>query len=152
MGAAPSHPLVYAAHPLTCYSSAHERACLAAIAAALPEAEVVDPAECFADDADWLARWPALVAVLSAVVLFADEEGCVGAGCLREVADAIAAGLPVLVLDDRQHLCELEALRLLPASLRTAARVGVVEAGEVVTAALAHPTRHPTRGSHHAHL
>ncbi len=145
-------PLVYAAHPLTCYRSAHERACLDAIASAFPGAEVLDPAECFADDDGWLARWPALVPTLSALVLFADEQGHVGAGCLREVADVLVADIPVLLLDRGRQLCELRALRLLPAASRTPARAAVPVGGRVVTAADALTLRQRTRGGHHANL
>ncbi len=145
-------PLVYAAHPLTCYRSAHERACLDAIASAFPGAEVLDPAECFADNADWLAGWPALVPTLSALVLFADEQGSVGAGCLREVADAIAEDIPVLLLDRGHELCELRSLRLLPASSRNPARAAAPVGGQHVTVADALTHRQRTRGGHHANL
>jgi hypothetical protein len=145
-------PLVYAAHPLTCYRSAHERACLDAIASAFPGAEVLDPAECFADAADWLAGWPALVPTLSALVLFADEQGNVGAGCLREVADAIAEDLPVLLLDRGHELCELRSLRIFPPWRRTRSRTAVPAGGAVVIDPAGIPRRHETRGGHHAHL
>lgn len=70
--------------------------CLDAIAAIFPRAEVVNPAKCFANNADWLVQWLVLVPTLSAVVVFGDVDGNLGAERLREVTDAVAAALPVL--------------------------------------------------------
>jgi hypothetical protein len=112
-------PQVYAAHPMTSYGTEHERACLDTLAALLPGSEIIDPATRYWSNTGWLRAWPRLLSTLSGLVLFADETGTVGAGCLREVADAVAAGLPVAFLDDDHSLCELAALHMIPAAERT---------------------------------
>jgi hypothetical protein len=61
--------------------------------------------------------------------VFADEHGIVGAGCLREVADATAAGIPVGYLDPCFGLCELAAVDFFPCGLRTRARTAWPVAG-----------------------
>lgn len=113
-----SRPRVYAAHPMTSYGTEHERVCLDTLAALLPDVELVNPARRYRTSAGWLRAWPRLVRTLSGLVVFADEEGTIGAGCLREITDAVLCGLPVLMLDEDQRLCELLALDLLPPDLR----------------------------------
>jgi hypothetical protein len=124
-----ARPRVYAAHPMTSYRTEHERTCLDALAALLPGAEIIDPAGRYRTNAGWLRAWTRLLSTLSGLVLFADEDGTVGAGCLREVADAVAAGLPVGYLDVDHHLCELFALDLLPSSGRSRTRAAWPVAG-----------------------
>lgn len=125
-------PRVYAAHAMTCYGTEHERASLDTLAGLFPDAEIVDPAGMFASSTEWLDRWPDVLDGLDALVLFADEHGMVGAGCLREVADAIAAGVPVAYLDPCFGLCELAGFDFLPASVRTRAATAWPIAGEQV--------------------
>jgi hypothetical protein len=120
---------VYAAHPVTSYGTEHERACLDTLAALLPGSEIIDPAGRYHTNAGWLRAWPRLLSTLDAVVVFADEDGTVGAGCLREITDAIVAGLPVAYLDDNRRLCELVALDMIPTDLRSRARAAWPVAG-----------------------
>ena len=89
---------LYAAHPLTSYGTPYEARQLEALREHFPGADVLDPAAMFSSNEDWLAKWPEVLATLDALVLFADQAGHVGAGVLRELSDAIGAGLPVLVL------------------------------------------------------
>lgn len=103
---------LYAAHPMTSYGTEYEACMLAHLAACLPEAEIVNPsAQCWQTDADWLASWEALLPGLDLLVVFAGLDGTIGAGCLREVADALARCIPVLVLDRRGHLCGFGGVR-----------------------------------------
>jgi len=125
-----ARPRVYAAHPMTSYRTEHERACLDALAALLPGAEIIDPAVRYRTNAGWLRAWPRLLSTLDALVLFADETGTVGAGCLREVVDAVAAGLVVGHLDDDRRLCELVALDMIPSAERTRTRAAWPVGGE----------------------
>jgi hypothetical protein len=100
--------------------------------------EIIDPAAVFADTTDWLARWPSLHRDLSVVIVFGDEAGYVGAGCLREVSDAIVAGIPVLGLDLTIGLSESVSFDLLLPWNRTPARTarlvlgGCTDAGRSV--------------------
>ncbi len=126
-----TRPRVYCAHPMTSYGTAHEAACLGALADLVPGAELVDPAATFTSSADWLERWPAMLTTLDALALFADEDGTIGAGCLREVADAIVVGVPIVCLDPCFGLCELAGIDFLP--LRSPARTAWPVAGAHVT-------------------
>ena len=133
-------PRLYAAHPMTCYRSEHERACLDALAGHFPGAEIVNPATRGWTNDTWRRAWPRLVMTLSTLVIFPDEDGTVGTGCLREVADAIAAGVPVAVLDPCFGLCELGGFDLLPPDMRTRAATAWPVAGDRIDpAALCRP-------------
>jgi hypothetical protein len=80
---------------MTSYGTDYAGACLDFLHEQMGGWEIIDPAVVFADTADWLARWPSLHRDLSVVIVFGDEAAYVGAGCLREVTDAIVAGIPV---------------------------------------------------------
>lgn len=127
-----TRPRIYAAHPMTCYRTEHERAFLDTLAGLLLGAEIIDPATRYRTTAGWLRAWPRLVSTLSGLVVFADEHGTIGTGCMREVTDAIAAGVPVACLDRRFGLCELAGLDLLPDVMRTRSCAAWPVAGEPV--------------------
>lgn len=112
-------PRVYAAHSKVTYWTEHEAHCLDALGVIFAGWEVFNPAGRYRTDAGWLRAWPRLLSTLDALVLFADETGCVGVGCMREVTDAIFAGVVLYCLDADRRLCELVALDLLPPLDRT---------------------------------
>ena len=95
---------LYAAHPVSCYGSAYEARQLAALRQQFPDAELLNPAATFGSDEQWLKHWPALLAELDLVAVFADESGAIGAGVLLEVADAIGRGLPLVALNQEGKL------------------------------------------------
>jgi hypothetical protein len=96
---------IYAAHPMASYGTPREACMLAHLARLFPEAEVVNPAEQgWETGADWLAAWAALLPALDLLVVFAAPDETIGAGCLREVTDALVRRVPVLVLDRRGRL------------------------------------------------
>ena len=70
-------------------------ACFDALAELLPDARLLDPFTIFASDAQWRRAWPRLVRVLGGFVMFGAEDGTIGAGCIWEMADAIAVGVPI---------------------------------------------------------
>lgn len=114
-----ARPRVYAAHPIAAYGTEHAAARLALLREALPEAEIVDPAEQgWAGSDDWRAEWPSLLEGLTAVVVFAAADRTVGLGCVTEVLDALAIGLPLAGLDG-SGLRRLEGLRFVPPPRRT---------------------------------
>ena len=125
-------PLVYAAHPVLSYGTAHERKALAHLRRLLPAVTLIDPAARYVGLEDWEQDWPSLVWTLSAVVVFAGEDGSIGAGCMKEVADGIAHGVAVCVLR-AGNLHELVSLRLLPLTRRSPARCAIPVAGKVTT-------------------
>lgn len=103
--------LAYFAHPMTSYNSARITRALDRVRSALSGWVVIDPeAAAWRDNAEWLAEWPRIVQSIDALVLVPDDEGCVGAGCLSEVANAIALGVPVAAWNDRCGLCELSGV------------------------------------------
>lgn len=118
-------PRVYAAHPLTSYGTAWAAGCLERLGALLPGVDLIDPeAKSWTADA-WLYEWPYVLGGLAALVVFPDEDGVVGTGCIREVTDAVFLGLPVWAFDGRR-LVELTGFQFLPERVRTARRAAVL--------------------------
>jgi hypothetical protein len=96
-----NRPRVYVAHPIVTYGSARERDCLAALRRLLVETDLYDPAGRYSTAAGWMRAWPRVLKTLSGLVVFGTRDGVVGVGCVREIADALGAGLPVAMLDHR---------------------------------------------------
>jgi hypothetical protein len=69
-----------------------------------------------------------VLAGLSAVVVFPQQDGTVGTGCLGEVADAVFLSLPVWAFDGH-GLVELSGFEYLPERRQTARRAAVLIAG-----------------------
>ncbi|MDA8380330.1 MAG: hypothetical protein M0020_05810 [Actinomycetota bacterium] len=92
---------VYAAHPMTAYGTDHEARALRRIAEAFDGWDVLNPAVMFDGDASWHDTWPQVLSGIDACAIFADETGCIGVGCLKEIADAIVAYVPVVALGPR---------------------------------------------------
>jgi hypothetical protein len=90
-----------------------------------------DPAERYRTDAGWLRAWPRVLPTLSGFIVFGTRDGVVGIGCLREIADACRAGLPVAMLD---HHCRARthAGLALPIRAPTPRRAAVLVEGEPV--------------------
>ena len=126
---------VYAARPLTSYGAAHDARQLDALTRHFPGSEVLDLAAMFTSNAGWLAAWPELVRTLDLLVLWADEEGFVGAGCLREVTDAIVARVPVVALDPRGKLRTFAGLHV-HVLLPSPARAGELACGDLLPPAV----------------
>jgi hypothetical protein len=124
-----SAPLVYAAHPVTTYGTDREQDALARIGYFAAPTQVIDPATRYRSTEDWLADWPELLSTLSGLIVFADADGTIGAGCLRELTDAWRLGIPAALLDDNGDLRHVSTLRIVPACHRTALRMAVVVGG-----------------------
>jgi hypothetical protein len=127
-----NRPPVYVAHPMTGYGTPHAVACLDALGALLPDARLIDPATVFASDAEWQRSWPRLVRRLWGFVIFGAEDGTVGAGCIRELADAIAMGVPVAGFDNGRRLREILSFDLIDEATRSARRTGTMQLGRCV--------------------
>lgn len=132
-------PRVYAAHPVTSYRTEHEERCLAALRDLLPHCEIYDPAGRYRREHGWRRAWPRVLASLSGLVVFGAEDGTIGIGCVREVADAVARCLPVLALDG-EDLHELDGVRLLALPWRSARRVGALMLGPAFEPSRLFPT------------
>jgi len=63
---------------------------------------VWDPTELFSSSAEWLSRWPGLLSTVTGLVLVPDDDGSIGAGCLREIADVLGRDRDVWLLDGGQ--------------------------------------------------
>ena len=116
-----NRPRVYCAHPITTYGTAYERACFNTLAELLPDVELYDPAGRYKTSTDWRRAWPRVLASLHGLVVFGTEDGTIGAGCLREITDAIVAGLPIALLD-AGSLRELVTIELVATDERTGSR------------------------------
>ena len=122
---------LYAARPMTCYSTDLDRRQLARVADAFPDAEVLDPASMFDTNEQWLAAWPEVLASLDLLVLWADEAGFIGAGVLKELTDAIAARVPVAALDREAKLRTIGGVHC-HGMLPSRARVGELVYGDLL--------------------
>jgi hypothetical protein len=113
---------VYAAHPITCYGTEHATGHLARLAELLPYAEIVDP-ETFVwrTHDQWRRSWPSVLDGLAGLVVFAALDGTVGAGCIRELTDAVATYLPIASFHDGA-LREIDGLEFLPVLCRSPRR------------------------------
>lgn len=125
---------LYCARPMTCYGTDLDARQLARVAEAFPDAEVLDPASMFDTNEQWLAAWPEVLASLDLLVLWADEDGFVGAGVFREVVDAMAARVPVVALDHEGTLRTFGGLHCY-GMLPSRARVGELVYGDVLDVA-----------------
>lgn len=138
-----SGPLVYACHPMTTYGTPRAAQHVARLVELLPGVDVLDPEDCCWDTNDaWRSEWPALLARLAGVVVFGAPDDSLGAGCLVELADAIAARVPVAALDleadPEGGLVELAGFELLPATERTPSRAARLRSGGPMPSPFAH--------------
>jgi hypothetical protein len=69
----------------------------------LGAALVIGARESFADNSDWLSHFPEILRQVAAVVVLLPWDRVIGAGVLREIADARAAGIPVFFLELRRR-------------------------------------------------
>jgi hypothetical protein len=122
-------PIVYVAHPMAGYGAPHAAACLAALRELLHGARLIDPAAIYASDAEWQRSWPRLVRRLSGFVIFGAEDGTIGAGCIRELADAIALGVPIAGFDVGYGLRQILGFDLIDTGSRSARRTGTLRLG-----------------------
>ena len=110
---------IYLAAPLTTYGTAAYEAALAGCRARWLEAEIISPRDAFADRAEWLTRWPTVLARCDRLVFIADADGVIGYGVWQEVHDAERRGLPVLYLDAAGRFIPRERVQLRKASERS---------------------------------
>lgn len=127
---------VYVAHPMICYSTPHAAESISGIAKALPGVELIDPEQMgWEADGAWLCDWTDLLNALDGLVVFGAADGTVGAGCLREMVDALACGIPVAAWHPQLHLTELAGVALLPRGSRSARRTAYLAHGASISAA-----------------
>jgi len=127
---------VYVAHPMTGYGTPHAMASLHALGELLPGARLIDPGMVYTSDAEWQRSWPRLVRTLGGFVIFGEPDGTVGAGCIRELADAIALGVPMAGFDLGRGLREIAGVDLINADCRNGKRAGTLRLGSTPLASL----------------
>ncbi|MGA2806431.1 MAG: hypothetical protein ABSF89_18955 [Acidimicrobiales bacterium] len=116
----PCRPRVYAAHPKACYGTAHAASCVARLAELLPGAEIVDPETLrWRTEDQWRRSWPRVLGGLSSFVVFAGTDGTIGAGCIRELTDALVRHIPIAGFHEGS-LRTIEGIELLPIPFRSA--------------------------------
>lgn len=96
---------LYAARPTSAYGTALDSRQLAVLRRRFPTAELADPAKLWTSNEAWLGEWPEVLTQLDLLALWAGEDGQLGAGVLRELADAVTARLPIVALDPEGRLC-----------------------------------------------
>ncbi len=125
-----ARPRVYVCHPMTAYGTVHSATIVADIAEALPRAELVDPERAqWANDGDWLAQWPGILGSLAGLVVFADQAGTIGTGCLRELVDAVMAGVTLAAWEPAVGLVELVGFELVEPDARSPRRAAFLDYG-----------------------
>jgi hypothetical protein len=93
---------------------------IARLAELLPDAEIVDPETLrWRTEEQWRKSWPKVLSGLSSFVVFAGLDGTIGAGCIRELTDAVMRYLPIAGLYNGV-LCAIEGIELLPIPFRSA--------------------------------
>jgi hypothetical protein len=113
--------------------------CLDALAGLLPGARLIDPTTIFASDMEWLRSWPRLVRTLGGFVMFGAADGTIGAGCIRELADAIAFGVPTAGFDFGRGLREISGFDLIEVGSRSARRTATLRLGRCLEPAAWNP-------------
>ena len=124
--------MIYAAHPMTTYGTPLERSAIARIEKLLPDAEVINPATRYGGKVDWYTDWPILLPRLSGLVVFGDENGSIGTGCLTELADAWWRGIPVAMLDGKDRPRELVAMTVQPNLNRNSLNALALVSGQTI--------------------
>jgi hypothetical protein len=96
---------LYVASPVTAYDTPHRRRTLAAIREEVGAGAVIlDPAVLYRSNGEWLAAWPGVVRSLDHLVIVPAADRTVGAGVLREVADALAYSVPISLWVPRERM------------------------------------------------
>jgi hypothetical protein len=124
-----TQPRTYVAHPMSRYGTPYSAECLDALAGLLPGTRLIDPATIFASDTEWLGSWPRLLRSLVGFVMFGAEDGTIGAGCIRELSDAIALGVPIAGFDLGRGLREISGFDLIDTVRRNPRRTATLRLG-----------------------
>lgn len=91
-------PIAYFAHPKLTYGDHATKVARRLLSRQLLGWEILDPEHIgWESNEEWRSGWDELVKRLSALVVMPDAGGMIGAGCLREIADAFAVGVSVVV-------------------------------------------------------
>jgi hypothetical protein len=120
---------VYVAHPVVTYGTASERERLETLQRLLPKIEIYDPAGRYYSNAGWRRAWPRVLSTLSGLVVFGSPDGTIGAGCMRELLDAVVWRIPIAGLEEGM-LREIEMFRFLESRRLTACRIGRLVLGD----------------------
>jgi len=76
------------------------------------------------------------VGSLAGLVVFADRSGTIGAGCIREIADAVAAGVALAAWEPGVGLVDLVGVEFVEPESRGPQRAAFVSYGAPITARL----------------
>ncbi len=90
----------YFASPLPTYGTARYDRILALVGATYPNEPVFEPRHLFAGHDDWRAQWPDIVRSIARLVFFANDDGSLGAGVVRELHDARWHNVPIAFASD----------------------------------------------------
>jgi len=90
----------YLASPLPTYGTARYDRILQLICAMYPNEQILEPRLLFASHEDWRARCPGVLGRVARVVFFANDDGSLGAGVVRELHDARWHNVPIAFASD----------------------------------------------------
>jgi hypothetical protein len=135
-------PRLYLASRLCDEHSPHRAELLALVRKTFPDAEILDGADLWSSNDDWLASWKELLPSLVRVILIPGVRGEVGLGGLQEVVDAWVCGVLVEVVTPA-GVRPLERLTL-GADVLDLERVAVAESRITSDAALPRESGNPT--------
>ncbi len=120
---------VYLASPLPTYGTARYDRVANLIRAKYSSEPLVEPRDLYASNEDWRNPWPGTVATIARLVFFANPDKSIGAGVLRELADAQWQGVPIEFASDAGRLADTYALDFL--SDNDPCRVAIVRVGSI---------------------
>lgn len=103
------HTHVYLAAPKAEYTTPRYAHLAARVRTLFPDATVTEARTAFRNVEDWFARWPGVLASLSAVVFVTAPGGWIGRGVWTELQDARPT-IPVYLLDAKGALVPVDRL------------------------------------------
>ncbi len=93
---------IYLASPIPTYATVRYDRMSDLVQSRYPGETVLEARRLFTSSEDWRAQWPGIVARIARLVFFANEDGSLGAGVMRELYDARWHNVPIeFITDDR---------------------------------------------------
>jgi hypothetical protein len=90
----------------------------------------------------WRRLWPKVLGGLSSFVVFAGTDGTIGAGCIRELTDAVVRNIPIAGFYEGS-LRTIEGIELLPIPFRSARSTALLLLADPINPATFAPIGEP---------
>ena len=121
--------LVYLASPKPTFGTQWASFMLGRARRLFPHGAVIAAGTLFVSDEDWLKRWPFVLPSLAALAFFSEPDGTLGMGVCKEITDAQALGLPVVLVTERGRALTPDRFELVPHEVRSPRRFARVVTG-----------------------